>query len=144
MSLITSDDAIRRILETVRTLAVVGAHPAPSRPAHYVPAYLVEQGYQVTPVNPKYAGEILFEAPVVATLGDVPGPVDMVVFFRRSEALPDYLDALLAMTPRPSVVWFQSGIRHDEVAATLSDAGIDVVQDRCTYATHRAMGLGPR
>ena len=144
MPIITSDDDIRRILETTGRLAVVGAHPAPAKPAHYVPAYLTQQGYQVVPVNPKYAGETLFGAPVVATLADVPGAVDMVVFFRRSAALPDYVEPLLAMSPRPAVVWFQSGIRHDEVAQTLSDAGIDVVQDRCTYATHRAMGLSPR
>ena len=144
MPITTSDEGIRRILETARRVAVVGAHPAPARPAHYVPAYLAERGYEIVPVNPKHAGETLFGAPVVGALGDVEGAVDMVVFFRRAAALPAYVEPLLAMRPRPAVVWFQSGIVHDEVARRLSDAGVEVVQDRCTYATHRAMGIPPR
>lgn len=134
-------EAVRPILEGSRTVAVIGAHPDPVRPAHYVPAYLDAQGYDVWPVNAAKVGEVLFGRPIVASLADVPGPVDVVDLFRRSEAVPGHLDELLAARPR--VVWMQQGITHDAVAATLRAAGIAVVQDRCMLADHRALGLGP-
>lgn len=135
----TSD--VRDILTQARTIAVVGAHPEATRAAHYVPAYLHDQGYRVLPVHPAFVGQTMFGQPVVATLAELDEPVDIVDVFRRSDAIPGHLDDILAMTPPPRVVWLQQGIRHDATAATLRAAGITVVQDRCTLADHRALGL---
>lgn len=143
------DAAIRRILESTRTIAVLGAHDDPSKAACYVPQYLHRMGYRVLGVNPKLAGQSLHGATVVATLADLPEPVDMVDVFRRPELLPAHLPELVALfggaaRSRPAVVWLQLGIRHDGVAASLRAAGIEVVQDRCTLADHRRLGLPPR
>lgn len=138
------DAAIRRILEATRTIAVLGAHDDPTKAACYVPQYLHRMGYRVLGVNPKLAGQRLHGTTVVATLAELPEPVDMVDVFRRPEQLPAHLPELLAMQPRPAVVWLQLGIRHDGVAESLRAAGIEVVQDRCTLADHRRLGLPPR
>lgn len=143
------DDAIRRILESARTIAVLGAHDDPSKAAFYVPQYLHRMGYRVLGVNPKLAGQQLHGAPVVATLAELGEPVDMVDVFRRPDQLPAHLPELLALfggssRSSPAVVWLQLGIRHEGVAETLRAAGIEVVQDRCTLADHRRLGLRPR
>jgi predicted CoA-binding protein len=139
-----SDASIRRILETTRTIAVLGAHDDPSKAACYVPQYLHRMGYRVLGVNPKLAGQELHGARVVATLAELGEAVDMVDVFRRPDQLPVHLPELLAMQPLPAVVWLQLGIRHDAVAERLRGAGIEVVQDRCTLADHRRLGLPPR
>lgn len=138
----TPDD-LKRILESARTIAVLGAHPKPERPAHYVPAYLREMGYRILPVNGPRAGETLFGEPVRARLSEIDEPVDIVDVFRRPDALPGHLEEILAMSPRPKVVWLQQGIRNDAFAQKLIEAGIDVVQDHCTMAEHKRLGLGP-
>lgn len=139
-----SEPDLHRILESTRTIAVLGIHDAPHKAAHYVPEYLHRAGYRVLGVNPRLAGQRMFGAPVVADLASLPEPVDMVDVFRRSEVLPQHLPELLAMQPRPAVVWMQLGIRHDEVAAALREVGIEVVQDHCTLAEHRRLGIAPR
>jgi predicted CoA-binding protein len=144
MALVLSDpNRLMDVLRTARVVAVLGAHHDPSRPAFYVPDYLARQGYTIHPVNPILAGSTLWGRRVVATLPEVPVPVDLVDVFRRSDALAGHVDEILAMSPRPGVVWLQSGIRDDAFARRMTDAGIDVVQDRCTYADHRAWRIGP-
>jgi predicted CoA-binding protein len=133
----------RRLLENAKTIAVLGAHPTSWRPACYVPEYLQKQGYRVLPVNPRFAGKEMFGEPVVATLAELDEAVDFVDVFRRPEWLPDHVEDILAMTPRPPAVWLQAGIVNDEFAAALEAEGIEVVQDRCTLADHRSMGIGP-
>lgn len=139
-----SEGELRRILEATRAIAVLGIHDARQRAAFYVPRYLHRAGYQVWGVNPKLAGRMMFDHVVVPTLSDLPRAVDMIDVFRRSQALPDHLDEILEMSARPSVVWLQLGIRHEGVAARLREAGIEVVQDRCTLADHRRLGIAPR
>lgn len=134
---------VRRVLEGARVVAVLGAHPEPSRPAHYVPDYMRVFGSKILPVNPAFAGNTLWGEGVRGSLAELGVPVDVVDVFRRSESLPGHLDEILAMNPRPAVVWLQSGIRNDAFAKALTDAGIDVIQDRCMLADHRQMGLGP-
>lgn len=141
--MLTASPDLRRILERARVIAVLGAHPSPERPAFYVPAYLHRQGYRILPVNPAQVGTVLWGEPVRAALTDLTEAVDIVDVFRRSDALPGHLDEILAMRPLPQVVWLQSGIRHDGVAERLRAAGMGVVQDRCTLAEHRALGLPP-
>lgn len=139
------DDAtLRTIFEGTRVIAVLGAHDDPVKAACYVPQYLERVGYRVRGVNPKLAGRSCFGTPVVASLDALDEPVDMVDVFRRPELLPAHLPELLAMRPRPAVVWLQLGIRHDAVAERLRAEGIVVVQDRCTLADHRRLGLPSR
>lgn len=139
-----TDQERRAALDGARTIAVLGAHPEDHKPAHYVPAYLHEQGYRIVPVNPVFAGRQLFGETVRASLAEIEGGADLVDVFRRSGDLPAHVDDLLAMRPPPRVVWLQSGIRNDAVAARLREAGIDVVQDACTLVEHRRLGIGPR
>jgi len=130
--LIDTDDGISRVLAYTRRIAVLGIKPEThaDQPAHYVPAYAKSRGFTVIPVPVYYpeVTEILGER-VVRELSAIEGPVDMVNVFRRSSDVLMHLDALLAL--KPKCVWMQSGIANDAVAEALSEAGIDVVQDRC-------------
>jgi predicted CoA-binding protein len=130
-----------RVLKENRVIAVVGFHHDSTKPAYYVPEYMHRQGYTVIPVNPALAarGESHFGHRAVATLAEIGTPVDIVDIFRRSDRVPDHLDDILSMQPLPKVVWLQLGIRNDRVARELTARGIDVVQDRCLLADHRAL-----
>ena len=140
---LTTDEEIQQVLTEARTVAVLGAHAETTRPAHYVPAYLHARGYRILPVNPALAGQTLWGETVRSTLAELGEPVDVVDVFRRGEHLPAHLDDLLAMEPRPKLVWLQLHIRNDTVARELLAAGIEVVQDRCMLADHRRLRLGP-
>lgn len=131
------------ILREARTVAVLGAHPEEAKPAFYVPDYLQRQNYRVLPVNPDHPGETLWGRTPAATLAELGEPIDVVVVFRRSEVVPAHVDDILAMEPRPTVVWLQQGIRNDVAAGRLEADGIAVVQDACMLADHRRFGLGP-
>ncbi len=128
---------LHNFLATARTVAVLGAHPNPSKAAFYVPDYLGRKGYELFPVNPLYAGQELWGRKVVSSLTDLSEAIDIVNVFRRSEALPDHMEEILAAKPR--LVWLQSGISNDEFAQTLRQAGIQVVQDRCLMVVHRQL-----
>lgn len=132
-------DEIRAILRQAKTIAVLGASSKSRRAGHYVPRYLHDAGYDVIPVNPEISGETLFGRDAVSQLSEIEVPVDVLDVFRRASHLPGHLDDILAMDPLPKVVWLQQGIRHDEVAAALIEAGIDVVQDRCMLADHQRL-----
>jgi predicted CoA-binding protein len=142
MAELTTDAEIAAVLRDTKTIAILGAHHEASRPACYVPEYLHAHGYRVLPVNPMLAGRELWGQTIRASLADLRDPVDIVDVFRRTELLPAHLDEILAMSPRPRVVWLQQGIRNDAFARSLEAAGIDVVQDRCTLAEHRRLGMG--
>jgi predicted CoA-binding protein len=136
-------DQVRAILETHRTIAVLGASTDRFRAGFYVPDYMHQQGYRILPVNPKHAGSTLWGEPIRATLAELAGEsIDILDVFRLPELLPQHLPEILAMQPRPKVVWFQQGIRNDDVARVLLTEGIAVAQDRCLLADHRRLGLG--
>ena len=99
---------------------MVGASSNWNRPSYFVRKYLQGKGYRVIPVNPGIAGETLLGEKVYASLRDIPEPVDMVDVFRRPEHIPDHVADILAMKPRPRVVWFQLGIRNDDAAWSTS------------------------
>src|SRR5262245_3586453 len=94
-----SDNDLRTMLAAARRIAVLGAHPDPAKPAHYVPDYLHRRGYHVLPANPVYAGRLLWDERVRATLAEIGPPVDIVDVFRRSEQLDAHLDDVLAVRP---------------------------------------------
>ena len=126
-----SDHDIRAILNSVKTIAMVGVSPNTSRPSYFAFKYLLERGYRMIPVNPGQAGKELLGQKVYARLIDIPEPVDMVDVFRASEHAPGIVREALAMNPRPTVIWMQLGVRNDEAARLAEAEGLKVVMNRC-------------
>jgi hypothetical protein len=126
------DDAyIRGILNTVKTIAMVGVSNKESRPSYFAFKYLLERGYRMIPVNPGLAGGELLGQKVYARLADIPEPVDMVDVFRAAPYAVGIVEEALRLQPRPHVVWMQLGIRNDEAAALAEANGVKVVMNRC-------------
>jgi predicted CoA-binding protein len=125
------DPYIRGILNTVKTIAMVGISPKDNRPSYFAFKYLLERGYRMIPVNPGQAGKEILGQKVYARLADVPEPIDMVDVFRAAQHVPAVVMEALALAPRPGVIWMQLGVRHDEAAATAEAAGVKVVMNRC-------------
>jgi uncharacterized protein len=125
------DSYIRGILNTVKTIAMVGASEKENRPSYFAFKYLLERGYTMIPVNPGHAGEQMLGQRTYARLADIPVPVDMVDIFRASQyALPVVQEAV-TLTPSPQVIWMQLGIRSDDAAALAEANGMKVVMNRC-------------
>ena len=124
-------DYILGILQSVKTIALVGASANEVRPSYFVMKYLLDKGYDVIPVNPGLAGQTLLGQTVYATLKDIPRPVDMVDIFRNSEAAGPITDEALSLSPRPKVIWMQLSVRNDDAASRAEAAGVLVVMDRC-------------
>ncbi|MCV3209867.1 CoA-binding protein [Mesorhizobium sp. YC-39] len=122
---------IAGILNSVKTIAMVGASANDVRPSYFVLKYLLAKGFSVFPINPGQAGKEILGRTVYARLADLPEPVDMVDIFRGSAAVPGVVDEVLLLDPLPKVVWMQLGVRHDEAAARAEAAGIKVVMNRC-------------
>lgn len=139
-NLIADPEGLRALLAETRTIAVLGikTEAQSGQPAFYVASYLASAGLEVIPV-PVYYPDVsqILGRPVYRRLADIPGPVDMVNVFRRSQDVPPHLDDILAKKPKS--VWMQLGIRHDEVAEKLAREGIKVVQNRCLMVDHRAL-----
>ena len=126
-----TDELLRSVLKSVRTVAVVGVSTNPVRPSYYVARYLGLKGFDVIPVNPVAAGETLFGRKVLAGLSEIDVPVDMVDIFRRSEHVPEIVDEALEALPGLKVIWMQIGVEHAEAAARAEAAGLTVIQNRC-------------
>lgn len=132
---------IARVLDRVKRVAVIGIKPEEvGGPAFYVPELMQRVGYEIVPV-PVYYPDIteILGVPVHRSLSTVSPAVDMVLLFRRPSDVPLHLQDILAH--KPSVVWMQLGIRHDDVAQQLADAGIAVIQDRCVKVELERMRL---
>ncbi|TMC31256.1 MAG: CoA-binding protein [Chloroflexi bacterium] len=125
-------DAADRILESARTIAVVGLSPDPRRPSHGVARYLQRVGYRIIPINPK-VDEVLGER-AYPSLRDVADPVDVVDVFRRSEFVGPIVDDAIAM--RAHAVWLQDGVIDRLAAERARKAGLDVVMDDCMMRRH--------
>ncbi|NLM39202.1 MAG: CoA-binding protein [Firmicutes bacterium] len=121
----------------LKHIAVVGFSTNPSKPAHTVPKYLIEQGYVVYPVNPFAEGEILGRK-VYKAIAEIPETVDVVCAFRPSEDIPQVLEDTLQRDD-VKVFWMQLGITNEEAAARAQARGLVVVQDRCMYVEHRKL-----
>jgi predicted CoA-binding protein len=126
-----SDDYIRDILTSVKTIAMVGASANTARPSYFVLKYLSERGFTMLPINPGMAGQAILGLPVYASLADAPQPIDMVDVFRRSDAAGEVVDAALALPAPPKVIWMQLGVRDDAAAARAESRGLKVVMNRC-------------
>lgn len=123
----TTKDPIKDILELYKTLVVVGLSAKPSRPSHGVAAYMRARGYRVIPVNPNE--NLIFGEKAYSSLEDIPGAVDVVVVFRKSELVPEVVEA--AIRKGAKVIWMQEGVAHEGAARQAREAGVEVIQDRC-------------
>jgi predicted CoA-binding protein len=135
--LTTEADRITELLQTARTIAVVGLTNSPLRPSYGVSHYMLSQGYRIIPVNPNitdWMGEKAYPS-----LLDVPEKVDIVNVFRRPDAVPEVVEqAIRIKTP---VIWMQEGVIHEEAAERARQAGIFVVMDRCILKEHHRRKL---
>ena len=125
------DSYIRGILNTVKSIAMVGASEKQNRPSYFAFKYLLERGYNMIPVNPGHAGQSMLGRRFYERLADVPEPIDMVDIFRASRYALAVVEEALALNPRPQVVWMQLGVRNDEAAALAEAQEMKVVMNRC-------------
>ena len=123
---------LRRLLVDCRRIAVVGLSDKPHRPSHFVGKYLVDHGYDVVPVNPTVS-EILGRESL-PDLASIPGPVDMVDCFRRSDQMPALAEEAVRIGAK--VLWMQLGVVSREAREIAEAAGLEVVMDRCTKIEH--------
>lgn len=139
-NVLTSDDQVRGLLAETKRIAVLGIKPDSHavQPAYYVPKYMAGAGYEIVPV-PVYYPEVteIMSLPVFRSLMAVPGEIDMVNVFRRSGDIGKHTADILEKKPKS--VWFQLGIRNDELAEKFARAGIKVVQDLCLMVEHRTL-----
>jgi predicted CoA-binding protein len=124
-------DYISGILNSVKTIAMVGASANDVRPSFFVLKYLIAKGFTVYPVNPGQAGKEILGQHVYARLSDISHPIDMIDIFRAPDAVPAIVDEALRLDPLPKVIWMQLGVRNDEAAARAEAAGLQVVMNRC-------------
>lgn len=124
-----SDAFLRGVLESVKSIAVVGASADPVKASYFVVKYLRDNGYRVIPINPKMAGQSILGLTVYGSLADLPEPPDMVDVFRNATAAGGVTDEAIAIGAK--VVWMQLGVVNEEAAARAQAAGLTVVMDRC-------------
>ena len=130
----SSDQQIREIL-SLNKVAVVGMSKNSSKAAHYVPKYLADNGYDVTPVNPN--SDIILKKQCYDEITDVPDEIDIIDVFRPSDQVLSIIKG--AIKKKPKVIWLQEGIHNEEAEQLAHDAGIDVVFNRCMLAEHRRL-----
>ena len=136
-----SDDEIRAVLTGFKRIAIVGLSDNPARPSYGVAVYLLRQGYEVDPVNPTITGRTVLGRRVYASLRDLPRPPEIVDVFRRSQFVPPVAEDVIAVGAK--VLWTQYDVVNDAAAKRAADAGLLVIQDHCTAADPRRLGIGP-
>lgn len=128
------DDAkVKDILRSVHRIALIGASPKPHRPSNTVMRFLQEKGYRVIPVNPGHGGGEINGETVYASLADIPGNIDMVDIFRRTDAIDEIVDKTIHMASDKDirVVWMQLGVIDAQAARRAEAAGLTVIMDHC-------------
>jgi len=128
------EDAIAKLLESARNIAVVGLSASPLRPSHGVAAYMQSHGYKIIPVNPEITNVLGEDA--YPSLADVPEKIDIVDIFRRPEFVPPIVDQAIQL--KVAAIWMQEGVVHNQAAEKARRAGILVVMDRCILKEHHA------
>ena len=123
-----------RILTTHRTIAMVGLSTDPMRPSHFAAIYMLAEGYDVIPVNPRYAGQEILGQRVYASLDELPRPVGIVDVFRKPADIPPIAETAVRIGAK--VLWLQLGIRSEEAGRIARAGGLEFVQDRCVKIEH--------
>ncbi len=126
-----SDDVVKEIMSTMKRIAVVGLSAKEDRASHGIARFLQGQGFEVIGVNPLLVGQDVLGLPIVGSLAEVDGDVDVVNVFRRSDTVPPVVDAAIATGAKS--IWMQEDVVHEESAAKAREAGLAVIQDRCIY-----------
>jgi uncharacterized protein len=134
-------EALRDILATARTIAVVGLSPTATRPSHGVARYLRDAGYRIVPVNPGHATILGERSYPTLTAAAVDHAIDVVDVFRRSEYAGPIVDEAIGVRPRPRLIWLQLGVVDEAARGRAQTAGIPCVMDRCLMVDHRALGV---
>ncbi|PZL87119.1 hypothetical protein CKF42_09750 [Pantoea sp. ARC270] len=134
-----NDQTIREVLTRTQRIALVGASDRPERPSYGVMKYLLDRGYDVIPVSPKLAGKTLLGQQAYASLGDVPGHIDMVDVFRNSEAAWGVAQEAIAVGAK--TLWLQLGVINEQAAVLAQDAGMTVIMDRCPKIEIPRLGI---
>lgn len=134
-----NDELIREVLTETQHIALVGASDKPARASYQVMAYLLAQGYRVTPVSPKLVGKTLLGQQAYATLADIPEPVDMVDVFRNAEAAWGVAQEAIAIGAK--TLWLQLGVINEQAAVLAKEAGMTVIMDRCPKIDIPRLGL---
>ena len=139
MTFAYSDIFLRTLLTRTKVIALVGVSANPVRPSYFVARYLGLRGFKVVPVNPAYAGHVLFRQTVRAGLSEISEPVDMVDIFRRPEAVPEIVDDAMRLLPALQTIWMQVGVSHPGAVKIAEAAGLDVIQNRCPKIEHQRL-----
>lgn len=135
--MVPDQSALRSLLQNVRTIAVVGAKDAPDQAVEHVGRYLIKAGFEIFPIHP--VRQNVWGLPTYKSIGDLPGPVDLIDLFRAAEYCPGHAREVLALPWKPRVFWMQLGISSPEATALLEKEGITVVQDACLMVEHRRL-----
>lgn len=138
---LTSDADIADLLQSTRTVALIGASDRPDRPSYDVMRFMQEHGYRVIPVNPQITGQHVHGEYVWRELSQIGVAIDLVDIFRRSEAAGDAVDQAIAAGAK--AVWMQLGVVNHEAAARAEAAGLKVVMDRCPKIEIARLNLPP-
>ena len=135
---ILDDQVLTQVLAETNTIAMIGASANPEKPSYRVMRYLQSAGYRVIPVNPMIEEEKVNGETVYGSLADIDIPYDLVDVFRRTDAIPEVMDDILAEAEDHGIrfVWLQLGIRDEKSAAKAREAGLIVVMDRCMKIEH--------
>ena len=139
--MLTADEDIAELLQSARTIAMVGASDRPDRPSNRVMKFLQAQGYRVIPVNPQITGEHVHGEYVWRDLSQIGEPIDIVDIFRRPTAAGEAVDDAIAVGAK--AVWMQIGVINEEAARRAEAAGLKVVMDRCPAIEIPRLGLTP-
>ena len=138
---LTADEEIAELLQSARTIAMVGASDRPDRPSHRVMKFLQNQGYRIIPVNPQITGEHVHGEYVWRELAQIGEPIDIVDIFRRPQAAGEAVDEAIAVGAK--AVWLQLGVINEDAAQRAEAAGLKVVMDRCPAIEIPRLGLKP-
>jgi hypothetical protein len=136
---IYSDQYLNKILNDNKTIASVGVSLNTIRPSYFVSRYLSRRGYAIIPVNPAYAGQIVWGNLAYSQLSEITQDIDMVQIFRKSEAVPKIVEDAIKYLPNLKTIWMQIGVIHTDAAKTAREHGLEVIQNLCPKMEHQRL-----